>query len=199
MNKSRRRCRGFSLKADWKNAGVYSTLKKAEKAVAKCVEDFKACSDWTPDILGFYVREFRVDRMLYEKDMWNDVYEREWSYTKDGKPFSYSPFSSDWLDGAYSGTPAGAIRFRVGDYVWVHMSGKFIPAKVVYLPYTQEEWKKKFKFASDASDDCYTVVMEDGHYHPRMCSLFPMDEEIPGKIMALIEDREKKYLNGESL
>ena len=62
-----------------------------------------------------------------------------------------------------------------------------------------EEWKKKFKFASDASDDCYLVMAIDGHDHPSTCSLFSMDEEIPGKIMALIEDREKKYLNGESL
>ena len=197
-NESGRHCRGFARAVDEKDFGVYSTKKNAEKAIAKCVANFREC-DWGQRLLGFFVREVRIDRMLYEKDMWNDVYEREWSYTKDGKPFSYSPFSSDWLDGAYSGTPADAIRFRAGDYVWVHMLGKFIPAKVVYLPYTQEEWKKKFKFASDASDDCYTVVMEDGHCHPPTCSLFPMDEEIPGKIIALIEDREKKYLNGESL
>jgi len=198
-NESRRRCRGFSLKVDQEDIGAYGTLKKAEKAVAKCVEDFRAGSDWAPDLLGFYVREFRVDRMLYEKDMWNDVYEREWSYTKDGKPFSHSPFSSDWRDGAYSGTPPDAIRFKAGDWAWAYICGKFAPAKVVSRPYTPAEWRKKFKFASDASDDCYLVVTADGHDHPATCSLFPMDEEIPARIRMLIEDRERKYLNGESL
>ena len=134
-NESGRHCRGFAWAVDKKDLGVYSTKKNAEKAIAKCVADFREC-DWGPRLLGFFVREVRVNRMLFENDVWSSIYEQEWSYTKDGMPFSYSPFSSDWLDGAYSGTPAGAIKFRVGDYVWVHMSGKFIPAKVFYLPYT---------------------------------------------------------------
>ena len=198
VNKSGRHCRGFSLAADKEDFGVYSTRRNAEKAIAMCVSDFGKC-DWGPRLLGFFVREVRVNRMLSESDAWSNIYEREWSYTKDGRPFSYSPFSSDWRDKAYAGTPPDAIKFEAGDYAWAYMGGKFVPAKVVAQPYTPEKWKEEFDFASDASDDCYLVVAMDGHDHPPTCSLFPMDEEIPGRITALIEDREKKYLNGESL
>lgn len=197
-NESGRHCRGFAWAVDEKDFGVYSTKKNAEKAIAECVADSRGC-DWEPRLLGFFVREVRVNRMLFENDVWLPIYEQEWSYTKDGKPFAYSPFSSDWRDGAYAGTPPDAIKFDVGDYAWAYIHGKFVPVKVIGQPYTPDRWKKKFKFASDASDDCYLVIAMDGHYHPPTCSLFPMDEEIPGKITALIEDREKKYLNGESL
>ena len=197
-NESGRHCRGFAWAVDKKDLGVYSTRKNAEKAIAKCVADFCEC-DWGPRLLGFFVREVRVNRMLLENDVWLPIHEREWSYMKDGEPFAYSPFSSDWRDGAYAGTPPDAIRFNVGDYAWAYICRKFVPVKVISQPYTPDKWKKKFKFASDASDDCYLVISINGHDHPPTCSLFPMDEEIPGKIMALIEDREKKYLNGESL
>lgn len=197
-NESGRHCRGFARAVDEKDFGVYSTKKNAEKAIAKCVANFREC-DWGQRLLGFFVREVRVNRMLFENDVWSSIYEQEWSYTKDGMPFAYSPFSSDWRDGAYAGTPPDAIKFNVGDYAWAYIRGKFVPVKVIALPYTPDRWKKKFKFASDVSDDCYLVMAIDGHDHPPTCSLFPMDEEIPGKIMALIEDREKKYLNGESL
>lgn len=197
-NESGRHCRGFELTVDKKDFGVYSTKKNAEKAIAKCVADSRGCG-CGPRLLGFFVREVRVDRMLSENDVWLPIYEQEWSYTKDGRPFAYSPFSSDWRDGAYAGTPPDAIKFNVGDYAWAYTCGKFVPVKVFSRPYTPDQWKKKFKFASDASDDCYLVIAMDGHDHPSTCSLFPMDEEIPGKIMALIEDREKKFLNGESL
>lgn len=198
VNQSGRHSRGFSLAVEKEEFGVYGSLKNAEKAIAKCVRDFADC-DWGPRLLGFFVKEIRVNRMLFEKDVWCPIYERKWSYTKDGKPFAYSPFSSDWRDDAYAGTPPDAIKFNVGDYAWAYMFGKFIPVKVISQPYTPDRWKKKFNFASDASDDCYLVIMADGHDHPPTCSLFPMDEEIPGKIITLIEDREKKYLNGESL
>ena len=197
-NESGRHCRGFAWAVDKKDFGVYSTKKNAEKAIAKCVADFRGC-DWGPRLLGFFVREVRVNRMLFENDVWLPIHEREWSYTKDGKPFAYSPFSSDWGAGAYAGTPPDAIKFNVGDYAWAYMCGKFVPVKVISQPYTPDQWKKKFNFTSDASDDCYLVIAMDGHDHPPTCSLFPMDEEIPGKIIALIEDKEKKYLNGESL
>lgn len=197
-NESGRHCRGFAWTVDKKDFGIYSTKKNAEKAIAKCVADFREC-DWGPRLLGFFVREVRINRMLFENDVWSPIYEQEWSYTKDGKSFAYSPFSSDWQDRAYAGTPPDAIKFNVGDYAWAYICGKFVPVKVISQPYTPDQWKKKFKFASDASDDCYLVIAMDGHDHPSTCSLFPMDEEIPGKIISLIEDREKKYLNGESL
>ena len=197
-NESGRHCRGFEWTVDKKDIGIYSTKKNAEKAIVKCVTDFSKC-DCSPRLLGFFIREVRVNRALFENDDWLLIYEQEWSYTKDGKPFTYSPFSSDCRTGVYIGTPPDAIKFNVGDYAWAYMWGKFVPVKVVCLPYTPDEWKKRFNFASDASDDRYVVMTADGHDHPLTCSLFPMDEEIPSKIIALIEDREKKYFNGESL
>ena len=197
-NESGKHCRGFAWIVDEKDFGVYSTKKNAEKAIAKCIADYHEC-DWGLRLFGFFVKEVCVNRMLFENDVWLSIYEQEWSYTKDGKLFSYSPFSSDCRRGAYFGTPAGAIRFKAGDYAWAYICGKFTPVKVICPPYTSNEWKKKFNFASDASDDSYTIMTVDGHDHLSTCSLFPMDEKIPSKIITLIEDREKKYLNGESL
>ena len=156
-NESGRHCRGFVWAVDEKDFGVYSTKKNTEKAIAKCVANFREC-DWGLRLLGFFVREVRVNRMLLENDVWLPIHEQEWSYTKDGMPFAYSPFSSDWRAGAYAGISPDAIKFNVGDYAWAYICGKFVPVKVISQPYTPDQWKKKFKFTSDASDDCYLVI-----------------------------------------
>lgn len=195
---SGRRCRDFSYKVRKSCLGLFSSKKKAERALAMSVADHMSPYA-VGRLLCFFVYEVIPDRTLTARDAWSFVKEKTWSYTPDGRQFSYSPFSTDWEDERYCGTPEDAIRFKPGDYAWAHMYGRFVPVKVAARPYTPPEWRKKFRRMSDASDDCYLVVAADGHEHPPTCSLFPMDAEIPGKIIALIEDREKKYLNGESL
>ena len=58
--------------------------------------------------------------MLFENDVWSSIYEREWFYMKDGMP-------------------TGAIKFNVGDYAWAYIRGKFVPVKVIGLPYTPDQ------------------------------------------------------------
>ena len=199
-NRSGRHCKDFSMKAEKSELGVYGSKKNAEKFIAKCVEASSLEGLFAPSrILGFFVKEVEVDRMLRADDAWCSIYERVWSYTPDGRPFSYTPFSSAWDDGAYEGTPPDAVKFGPGDWAWTYDWSRFSLVKVLEPPYTPEQWRKKFKFASDASDDCYLAVGVNGHRHPPTYSLFPADEEIPARIKALIEDRERKYLNGESL
>lgn len=195
---SGRRCRDFSYKAKKSCLGLFSSKKKAERALAMSVADH--ASPYAADrLLGFFVYEVIPDRTLTARDAWSFVKEKTWSYTPDGRQFSYSPFSTDWEDERYGGTPEDAIRFKAGDYARAYLWGKFVPVKVVCPPYTPDEWNKRFNFRSDASDDSYTVMTADGHDHVSTCSLFPADGEIPGRIKASIEDREKEYLNGESL
>ena len=196
---SSRHGRDFSMKVETKSIGVFSSKKKAEKAIKMSVRDFDKAGDWVYGLCGFYVEEILLDRILSEKDAWSRICEAKWSYTKDGEPFSYSPFSTDWKEGGYSGTPEDAIRFKTGDWAWMHGYGRFVPVKVLEPPYTPERWKKKFNFASDASDDCYLVIAPDMHDHPQTLALFPMNGEPPGRIITLVEDMERKYLNGEAL
>jgi len=197
---SGRRCPDFSVKVEERQFGLFSSRKNAEKAITACVRDFEAAGEYSSGLAGFYVEEYSVDKMLSMPDMWLPVKDAVWSYTADGKPFSYSLFSSDWNIESYAGTPPDAIMFKTGDYAWAHFRGRFMPVRVLAAPYTPEEWRKKFgSRRSDASDDCYLAIGADGHLHPPTETLFPVDAEIPGKIIALIEDREKKFLNGESL
>lgn len=191
--------RDFSMKVKTRPFGAFSSRKKAEKAIAMSVRDFKDAGDYTYGLCGFYVEEILLDRTLSDKDAWSRVCEARWSYTKDGEQFSYSPFSTDWKDEGYSGTPADAIRFKPGDWAWMHGYDRFIPVKVLKQPLTPEQWKKKFNFVSDASDDCYLVIAPDMHDHPQTLALFPMNGEPPGRIITLVEDMERKYLNGEAL
>lgn len=183
----------FSVKTDEKSLGFYTSLKNAEKAIAKCIKDFEDSAGWTYGLVGFYVTEFKLDRMLKEKDVWSSIYESQRTYTKDGKPFSFSFFPSDWKEGIYGGTLENAIKFNVGDYAWMNCGQKIVPVKVLARPLTPKEWANKFDFLSDASDDCYLVMTPSGHVHPQTVDLFPIDEKLPLKVIKQIEAAEKEY------
>ena len=183
----------FSMKVEEHSLGFFSSKENAEKAIAKCIKDFADAEGWTYGLAGFFVEKYCIDRTLQEKDTWASISEARWSYTKDGKPFSYSLFSSDWKEGEYSGTPEDAIKFKVGDYAWVYMCKTFVPAKILDTPFTPERWKEKFNFASDASDDCYLAMCPNGHDHPQTVHVFPMDETLPQKIVDAIDAAEKEY------
>ena len=184
---------GFSMKVEAKSIGLFSSKDNAELAIAKCVKDVSEAKGWAYDLVGFYVEKYQLDRTLSAPDTWSSISEENWSYTKDGKQLSYSPFSSDWKDGKYLGTDPENIKFKVGDYVWAYMCGRFVPAKVCALPYTPEEWAKKFNFASDASDDCYLVMCPNGHDHPQTIDVFPMDRVLPKAVIDAIEACSKEY------
>ena len=192
-----RRCRDYSIKIDERSIGLFSSRAAAEKAVAKCVKDYASAAEsgWgaSYQLAGFFVEKYALDGMLSRKDTWTDVVEATWSYDKDGRPVSYSPFSTDYKDGRYSGTSPDAIKFKKGDYVYAYARGRFTPARVDTPPFTPEEWKKKFKFASDASDDCYLVMCAGGHDHPQTVNVFPLDVALPAAVVAKIDAAEDEY------
>lgn len=191
---SNRHGKGYSIKVKERSLGMFSSKNAAEEAILKCVNDYKHDNGWTYGLTGFYVKKYMLDQALALPDTWRmPITEEEWSYTKDGKQFSYTPFSSDWKDGEYSGTSPDAIKFKVGDFAWSYTCGSFMPVRVLATPYTPEEWKKKFKFASDASDDCYLVIDAFGHDHPQTINLFPIDETLPQSVIDAMDKAEHEY------
>lgn len=51
----------------------------------------------------------------------------------------------------------------------------------------------------DYSDDCYTVVstIKDGHFHPHVTSIFPLNGEVDDKTKMKLQKQFKYYnLNG---
>lgn len=193
---SSRHGKDFSFKVEDHELGLFSSKKAAEAAILQCVKDYANDDGWTYGLAAFYVKKIKLDKALEMKSTWEmPISEEEWSYTKDGKLFTYTPFASNWEKGKYLGTPPDAIKFKVGDYAWTYMCGRFVPAKVLATPFTPEEWKKKFGFASDASDDCYLVMYPHGHDHPQTVDLFPIDEKLPLKVIRQIEAAEKEYLS----
>lgn len=194
---SNRYGKDFSFKVKSSEIGLFSTKENAESVILQCVKDYANDDGWTYGLVAFYVKKIKLDKALAMKSTWEmPISEEEWSYTKDGKQFTYTPFASNWEKGKYLGTPLDAIKFKAGDYAWAYMYGRFIPAKVITPPFTPEEWKKKFGFASDASDDCYLVMNPYGHDHPQTINLFPMDKTLPKHIIDNIEAAHYEYMHG---
>jgi hypothetical protein len=195
IRKTNRYGKDFSFYIENIDLGIFSSKKQSEKFIQICVEGHN--TDNYIELVGFFIKEIIIDRLSSKNDIWDSIYEKIWSYTKDGKIFSYSLFSSDWNEQKYFGTPDDAIKFKIGDYAWKYAYDKMILVKIVNLPYNQIEWKNKFNFMSDGSDDCYTVVTTNSHCHPLTCTLFPIDKVIPKKIISLINKSENNYFNGK--
>ena len=197
---SNRYGKDFSFKVESREIGLFSTKENAESAILQCVKDYANDNGWTYGLAAFYVKKIKLDKALTMKSTWEmPISEEEWSYTKDGKQFTYTPFASNWEEGKYLGTPPDAIKFKIDDYAWAYMCGRFVPVKVIATPYTPEEWKKKFNFVSDASDDCYLVMNPCGHDHPQTIDLFPLDVTLPQRILDSIESAEHEYMYGDKL
>lgn len=194
---SNRYGKDFSFTVDSREIGLFSTKEAAESTILRCVKEYENDNGWTYGLAGFYVKKIMLDKALAVKSVWDmPITDEEWSYTKDGKQFTYTPFASNWEEGKYLGTPPDAIKFKAGDYAWAYMHGRFVPVKVITPPFTPEEWKKKFGFASDASDDCYLVMNPYGHDHPQTINLFPMDKTLPQRILDNIEAAHYEYMHG---
>ena len=187
----------YSRKISIVEFGIFSSKKKAEQRILDCVKEIK---DSDEKLFGFFVEERPVDYDLTSKvGTWETTVSSEWSYLADGTPFSYSPFSSDWNVVQYMGTNPDAIKFKENDLAWmVYGHDTILPVKVVYPPYTTDEWKKKFVnndgkvFASDISDDCYLIMTaKRGHMHPLVTLLFPFDGNLPNDILKEIDDQIK--------
>ena len=197
VRESNRYGKDFSFTVDSREIGLFSTKENAESAILQCVKDYANDGGWTYGLAAFYVKKIKLDKALAMKSTWDmPITEEEWSYTKDGKLFTYTPFASNWEEDKYLGTPPDAIKFKAGDYAWAYMHGRFVPVKVITPPFTPEEWKKKFGFASDASDDCYLVMNPYGHDHPQTINLFPMDKTLPKHIIDNIEAAHYEYMHG---
>lgn len=179
--------------------GYYSSLKMAEKAIAKDVKDS------TPDIIAcdfcYIVWEWVLDA-IRKTGRYADRYYEPISirtYTPDGKFYEQNLVDRD---GFFRGRPKDKQRFKEGDIVEVFDFDEAILGIVVGAPPTPEvvesirqsaikdgHLKKDEWYWMDSGDDQYTVLpasWKGAHTHVEAQFVFPPTKPVSEKFRQML-------------
>ena len=181
--------------------GVFSSLEKAEQAMAKYVKTFRDSSSF-----GFMVNELALDKTTYYEA------KKRRSYLADGSFLDetlVSEISDDGKNGSleeFLGRPADKIRFNPGDLVEV-LFGDKVTLEIIGQPsaMTTEELRELHRLNDkygtgrarlDYTDDTYyTLNLNSMRGHSQAVSTFPVRLKVSKKLK---EKFDAIYANPES-
>jgi len=183
--------KGRSLKEGVKlcrlDAGVFTTVRRAEKAIRKMVEERakevgQRWADWPR--FGFVLVEHRLDDPFQRdgESSWPVEFRSVRTYLGDGT-LNYFSDTDEACEKKFRGTST-PNRFGRGKFAWIlRGDGRAVPTLVEAEPFTKEEWRAKFKrgCSGDFTDDSGIdfPLPSTGHEHTFAPFLFPLSA-LPG-------------------
>lgn len=198
---------GVSVKLRSGACGVFSSVGKAEKAIAAMVKakESEIASWGGPRYFGFALIEHRLDDPFLPDSATPCRFRSYRTYLGDGTLNCFSD-TDDACEKKFKGAKR-ASRFRKGDFAWTLRRGKAVPALVECEAYTVEEWKAKMRPGAygDCTDDSgidfpYFPYGNCGHDHTFAPLLFPLKAlpcGIPRAAMAKMKSARRRYLYGK--
>lgn len=169
------------------DVGVFSTVRRAEKAVRKMVEERarEIAEGWDDrPRFGFVLVEHRLDDPFQEgiDDVWPAEFRSVRTYLGDGS-LNYFSDTDGACEKKFRGTST-PNRFGRGKFAWIlRGDGRAVPTLVEAEPYTKAEWKARFKrgCSGDFTDDSGIdfPLPSRGHEHTFAPFLFPLSA-LPG-------------------
>ncbi len=171
--------------------GYFSSLKKTEGAMKKCIAEKADLGLGNQPLFGFIIKEFVVDVLSYQHA------KNRKSYLPDGTLWDECPVHEDARLEEFLGRPEENVRFRKGDLVEV-LDGDTVTLEIVYgtprSPEGVRQIKKHaeeegFRICLDESDDSYTTLtyLEYEHSHPNSVNLFPVRLPVNEKLRKKLE------------
>lgn len=158
--------------------GLFSSLKRAEKSIQRYLN----VTFMKNDIIGFNVEKRQIDAKIYHFDAL-------YSYDRNGYRICASEYD-ELCKVKFTGRSKD-IHFKPNDIVWYANDNEAFPVMITDIPISKCK-------GGDYSDDCYTVVsIKDGHFHPHVTSIFPLNGEVDNKTKMKLQKQFKYYnLNG---
>ena len=192
---------GVSVKLRRDAQAVFTTVKKAEQAIAKLVEvkehEIKAgYADYK--YFGFTLVEHYLDDMFCSNG-YACSFRSYRTYLPDGK-LNYFSDTDEACCKKFRGTSCPS-RFKSGDFAWILRDGYALPTLVEAEPFTEKQWKEHFKrgavgdFTDDSGID-FPFGCED-HDHTFAPLLFPCrsDMKIPREAKSKMRAARRNYLD----
>lgn len=173
----------FEIKTYRERIGVFSSVKEAEKAIDRLIHRQNRYSEhsYCWKYFGFLLDELYLDGCFYGDDENTSGFESTRSYFSDGTLNYFSDFD-ERCEKEYRGSDNPGKFIKPGDFVYCLMGNRLVPALVDQIPFTEDEWKKRFKpgVFGDFIDDSGTVYMLNGHHHPMWSRVFPIGDLTDG-------------------
>ena len=192
---------GVSVKLWRSEHAVFTSVKKAENAIAKIAEcrAQEIEKGWQVfKHFGFTLIEHYVDDPFYS-DGSVCSFRSYRTYLPDGK-LNYFSDTDEACTKKFRGTSIPS-RFSRGDFAWILCGVYASPTLIEAEPYSKLEWKKKFKagLAGDFTDDSGIdfPLNSNGHDHTFAPLLFPVSKDlhIPEEAKMSMRASQRNWLN----
>ena len=173
--------------------GVFSSVKKAEKAMMNAVEN---CSD--SGVVGYVLTEQLVDCIDADE---LSFFESIRTYCSDGS-LNYAMDCDSRCLKKFKGAKHSG-RFHSGDYAFIYNehSSCFMPSLIEKEPMSREEWHAHMdrNCAGDYTDDSFINFLPNvkGHVHSLAVMAFPascIGAVVPKKTMKALKALRKAWL-----
>lgn len=159
--------------------GFYTTLDAAEAAMHDWLRLVRRFWGW--NVFGCEITEHALDEKVDLKKMDYGNIQSMRTYQDDGKPNASVECDTLGIKRFCGRTTPGSVK--PGRLAWCLGQDAIEIVLVVTAPPTRAEWAKTSKGicrkdTGDYSDDAYTVVNREGHFHPLTHTIFPSDCDI---------------------
>ena len=190
-----------SIKLRQTQCGVFSSVKRAERAILKIAKarDEEIASGWSDlHYFGFALVEHYCDDAFFNES--NVCTFRSFrTYLPNGQ-LNYFSDTDEACKKKFRGTSM-ASRFSPGDFAWVLAADHAFPTLVEAESYSREEWRAKMKkgVSGDFTDDSGIdfPYRGGGHDHTFAPLLFPESKElhIPEEAKSEMKAARRNWLN----